>query len=1219
MHIRTQLISFATLVAFAASADDGVSLVWKIDGKADPSKPNLITNGGFEESSTPLPDSGWDYVNGAKMPTGWAGEGNVVRLNAQGSGSTWNLGNCYLTFEGAYTVGLQREGSVSQTVTVPADGFYELTWKCAKRVPNGAESYDHRVNVLVDGQLVYTFLTTYAYWDPHELGSGAFELTAGEHTVQFAGVNDGVDATTFLDAIAMRECANCEKTLVSADIAAGATYAVDGSDHGIRGVFRALDVSEQNPFYNFGILIHDILAFQTKIRATGILATYTLHADQHETFDVGDHVPGSLPAAFAEGGATPDNWVVEWDSVMTVPESGLYTFRAKPDDAFLFALDRRSVLQSRDCMTTMTTVNLEKGPHAAYIALLDNLAAAKLTIEVKGPGDTDFKGLPLVWFTPANGARALTGAGAVAPNDGAVFTLTTGEPSTFAGSLAGSGTGALVLDEDELGHTGSLSLADVTGGIPYLKRGEMDIMAAGRTLTAVGSEVSGGKILLTGAQGVGLLYGGQKVELGAKVSTQAVTGDVDCGISSDRVYTHLKSFPLDDTAKPIVNGVTFDGRGEMEGTGPAAVFTGSSGWTDYKSLYNNFRYGEAYYSLVLSGLTPGKTYEYRFYFLAFGSGGRTGKIRFSGQDGVGNGVFFGEFAGDFDTVFGNVAQESSGYISCRYVAGADGKLVVEVLSDSASDTVHCYACLNEELGGSEPTAGAVTLAPSAGTRALLTGELAGSDKVSVEGEGEQVIGGIVTLQKSLDVKGKLILTRGADVRTDVNLCDGTLAIRGGAQLYGLSGTGTLDFQYGDPRPYGAVGASGGFDSLPAFRVTPFTCDADSGVSPTKTYLAAFNYGPFTAHTLPGYEFVNEVGFLPLAPQAADPVNGFDFRAGRIRVAGVPESTHEGNPETIGLPETEGMGRILKSLVYAAGMGGQDKYVTLEGLTAGQTYELRFWERLWDAASVETRRVRFSFYTDEANKVAEEHEVAIDREGQTGPYYIAVRFTAQSQNYTVVTRSLDESDTWHLYAASLELVSGNEGDRRYLNFGSDTKFVGTVRGCGFVEKRGAGALTLSGSDVNANGFWFVTGGGLYLDDPAATLGAVAVATGGSFGGTGRVTDDLGVEPNATLVVGSEKGGSLVVGGTLAIGEGASVAFIGDGGLSAKAICLPKSLTIRTDTVSRVKLFNSETPIEGLDVSAWQLVHADGTPDNRFHISTNGKTVTLSRGGLVVIVK
>ena len=1024
------------------------------------------------------------------------------------------------------------------------------------------------------------------------------------------------------------------------ELGAEAQMTVDPGTHGLTGTFRRAGASWTAGMQPFCAWALSLGTFETNFKNLELITEEFFGTDKSDVFHVldADKPAPTLPEACRQGGTNPDYWVASWEGFLTVPASGVYEFSCKPDDAMLLAIDRRSVMQSTNCMAVACSVYLEKGPHAVYIGLVEISGNAGLPLNVKRPGSSTVEGLPVAWLSPTVAAKRTVGTGALAPADGTVLSVRQGAGvnTAFTGPLAGAGTGVVALQTQTDGSSGLFEFSDWMGGIPYLRQGELALVAPGRTLDAVGSDYSSGTFSLIGAAGVKSLSGHSTTSLGAHLWAHAITSDDTCGISPDKTYTHLVSFPLsgDTNPRPVVNGVAFDGRGAFDGAGPDTALKGTTGFTGFKSLFNSFTYGSKDYSFTLKGLEPGRVYDYRFYWMTYGVGGsgdgtRTGTFTFSGQDADRNPCTWQTYSTDLEKTFGSTPNGSFAILGCRYVAGPDGTMTVRVQSRNGHDTVHCYAFSNELLSPGTSAGDRMTIAPDAGTRATLRAQLNGTADVTVGGAGEQRLAGLVKMTKPLKVEGHLTLETGADVQSGVALAGGTLEMRGGSKLSGLSGTGTLDFRWGDPRPYGDLCADGNYNDPPAFRVVNFTGDDDSGITPSKNYLLALNYRSAASQTT--FNYVNEVPFKQVSPGKQTPTSGemYDYVDFRARVGaslvGVPWTTHAGsNGQNIGLPATEGLYNILYAMAYANGQSNVDLPIKLTGLTAGTTYELRFWERTWEMGTVGKRRVRFTFTPD--GGVAESHDVDIDGVGLDGPYYIAFRFTATSGSYQVTSRSL-ASDTWHLYGATVEEVSVTDYGRRFLKFADDTVFDGPVTGCGYVEKDGAGVLKLMGADVAPTGFWHIHEGGVLLGSAAATFGEAAVSARGTFGGRGRVAGRVGVAAGGTLVLGdAEAGGTLTVAGRLALGEGVNVVVNGTGGCVAEGeVVLPKALNVKPSArlKRRTALFASATALTDLDVSGWTVFREDGATVDvaaQIKLADDGKTVwALPNSGTTVFIR
>ncbi|WP_404924865.1 autotransporter-associated beta strand repeat-containing protein [Mesorhizobium sp. ORM16] len=121
--------------------------------------------------------------------------------------------------------------------------------------------------------------------------------------------------------------------------------------------------------------------------------------------------------------------------------------------------------------------------------------------------------------------------------------------------------------------------------------------------------------------------------------------------------------------------------------------------------------------------------------------------------------------------------------------------------------------------------------------------------------------------------------------------------------------------------------------------------------------------------------------------------------------------------------------------------------------------------------------------------------------------------------------------------------------------ADLTLSGLIGGAGGLNKTGAGALTLTGSNSYA-GPSTVTAGGLYIDgDNRAATGAVSVASGATIGGKGTVGGDVTVADGATLSPGSVDGtpGTLAIAGSLNLSSGSVLNYsFGEAGVAGGAL-------------------------------------------------------------------
>jgi uncharacterized delta-60 repeat protein len=123
----------------------------------------------------------------------WTGAGNTGSGGPANftNGSGWAYQNVP---DGNHGVSLQRNASISQTVTFPATGNYTLSWKAASRVGQ-VNPYEVRI----DGVAVTSaFSTSDQSWQPQAVN---FDIAAGAHVISFHGLTPSDDVSVGIDAI----------------------------------------------------------------------------------------------------------------------------------------------------------------------------------------------------------------------------------------------------------------------------------------------------------------------------------------------------------------------------------------------------------------------------------------------------------------------------------------------------------------------------------------------------------------------------------------------------------------------------------------------------------------------------------------------------------------------------------------------------------------------------------------------------------------------------------------------------------------------------------------------------------------------------------------------------------------------------------------------------------------------------------------------------------
>jgi autotransporter-associated beta strand protein len=432
------------------------------------------------------------------------------------------------------------------------------------------------------------------------------------------------------------------------------------------------------------------------------------------TFDFGS--TGTLfplPYAYGSGGSRTNYFEVVWRGTLTIPASDFYTFRITHDDGLLLALDGKQVISRLANAATEATTFLDAGPHDMVLGLYQGTGSSAMQVQIKSLYGS-FAMLPNAWLKPYTAVGALSGNGsATLAASGSSFKASPVSASTFTGELtspSGSlftkgGWGALTLASANATSNALAGDVAVQGGTLALATGER----IGDTSTVrIGDNAS---LTVAASETLGALAGSGTVTLGngAGVRVLAFSGDADCGLSTNKTYTHLLDFP-DNGSAATVNGVAFISAGTSgstngyawSATGNPPTGTWADGGTGVAQLIEDFTYGGTDYTLTLSGLTPGQSYETRLYFRSFGSVNPNSprKLTFFFTSGS---AFIGSLYYSPD------AEYARSMLCCRYTADAAGTLSVRVLVHNSGHTCHVYGLSNEKTAAPEaPAAPAAT-------------------------------------------------------------------------------------------------------------------------------------------------------------------------------------------------------------------------------------------------------------------------------------------------------------------------------------------------------------------------------------------------------------------------------------------------------------------------------------------------------------------------------
>ena len=198
----------------AAAIADTINLI-------NNTKPNLITDGGFEDGSLPGANLNYLYQPADQHP--W--------LFGNGTGDTGN-GSAFTQFnaptpEGGIAAFVQTNGVLSQNFNVTSAGSYNLAFQMVQR----AFYFSQSLGVVIDGQEIAQ-LPGPPGWTQYNLPS--INLGAGAHTISFVG-NATQDGTVFLDDIKLTAAGALPAgNVVATSNGSGVTLtAADGSNIGL--------------------------------------------------------------------------------------------------------------------------------------------------------------------------------------------------------------------------------------------------------------------------------------------------------------------------------------------------------------------------------------------------------------------------------------------------------------------------------------------------------------------------------------------------------------------------------------------------------------------------------------------------------------------------------------------------------------------------------------------------------------------------------------------------------------------------------------------------------------------------------------------------------------------------------------------------------------------------------------------------------------------------
>ena len=210
-------------------ASGGTLALCSGDGK------NLVVNGSFELNAVAVTTGAQAYDPG-NGPTGWTFDYDPTPVggSSPSPGTQQNHSNMSSTY-GSYTAYgqktayMRRNTTMSQTVEVPADGLYEVSFLQGCR--NSYNSCRIPLTLAIDGAVVVSNAARTAYYD-FERSTARVNLTAGEHTLTFAtGYWNEIFAMLFIDDVRLTALAESNELEGNAfAFASGATLDLQNAE-----------------------------------------------------------------------------------------------------------------------------------------------------------------------------------------------------------------------------------------------------------------------------------------------------------------------------------------------------------------------------------------------------------------------------------------------------------------------------------------------------------------------------------------------------------------------------------------------------------------------------------------------------------------------------------------------------------------------------------------------------------------------------------------------------------------------------------------------------------------------------------------------------------------------------------------------------------------------------------------------------------------------------
>jgi hypothetical protein len=545
-----------------------------------------------------------------------------------------------------------------------------------------------------------------------------------------------------------------------------------------------------------------------------------------------------------------------------------------------------------------------------------------------------------------------------------------------------------------------------------------------------------------------------------------ISNDADSDISADNTYTHAIDFGNQPGGNPLanVNGVQFanGNPGAFPGTvGSGTVGTGSSTIPNthngngghntsgaVSGLFGDMIFNDATADIQLTGLTPGVTYDFRYYMRQWGAGTRTQDFLF---DGNGDGAFENTIRISEDNATldpPGLATSNQAYaFSFTYTAGASGTLNLKV-NMITGGTFHLYGLTNQVVVNVADADGdglpddfeAEHTDPESVTALNATDDLDNDGLTDLqEFESGTNPNNADTDGDGLD-DGDEIAGAGSRPATDPNNVDSDgdglsdFSETNTGVFAGATDTGT-DPAVADTDGDGAADGeevAAGSDPLDAtdipplpdgFALTgPLTDDASSGIDPANDYTHAISGG--------GVETVNGVTF-DLLDRATRPLN-FEWSASSQQNM-INDNNGGWNVAASGV-SGPGLLGLFGSFTYNHdGNAGSNQTFTLSALTPGQIYETRLYMRKWDNSTARRQTATFTAGGQSPSSITffEDHpeKSPTALPNRDSAWYLSYTYTADASGTLAIRFEVQPSGvvqgnpgSFHLYGLTNQVAS-----------------------------------------------------------------------------------------------------------------------------------------------------------------------------------------------------